>query len=103
MPPNLKACFMTVYAVLQSLDQSILRDRQRKVVPQPAAGVFFAEDIAALQLRDDLVDELFERVRQERRRDDEPVAGLSLNDCLHVVGDLCGRPGDLRDEYPAAV
>jgi hypothetical protein len=42
-------------------------------------SIVLAKECAPLQLWDDVVDELFEGVRQERRRDDEPIAGFRLD------------------------
>src|SRR5882672_840899 len=103
MPRAYGAYLCSQHCCIQAYIQSILRGRQSEVVTQTTASIIRAEEPAPLQLRDDVVDEFFEGVRQERRRDDEPVAGFRLNNRLHVVGDLCSRPGNLWDEDPAAV
>lgn len=63
------------------------------MVTKGGAGVFLTEEAAALQLWDDMVDEIGQRGRQSRRDEVEAVGRAGGEPLLDGVGDLFGRAG----------
>src|SRR5690242_3305812 len=64
------------------------------VVAQRLAAVFLAEGAAALQRRDDAIDEVEDVGREQRVADHEAVGARLLDDLAHPVGDLLRRADD---------
>src|ERR1051325_2606438 len=67
--------------------EPVFRPRQPEIVTQGPALVFAAEQPAPLQFRHDPVDKIVEPARYPREHDVEPVAGVSEEPFLHLVGD----------------
>src|SRR5579864_9498560 len=86
-------------------EEAVFGARQAEIFAQRPAFVFAAEEAAALQLRDDPVDEIVEPAGDPREHDVEPVAGIAEKELLHLIDDRLRRPdhrepaitaGDLR-------
>ena len=67
LPPGASSCL--------TLEEPVLRPGQAQVLAQRPAFIFPTENPALLQLRHNLVDEVVQTFRQERKHDVEAVAG----------------------------
>src|SRR5262245_64641807 len=70
---------------------AVLGPRQSQVLPQGRAFVLRAEQAAALQLRNEQVDDIVEPLREGQRQHVETVGGAGCEPMLQRVGDLRGR------------
>src|SRR6266404_4428393 len=71
-------------------EEAVFGAGEAEVLAQGLAFVFAAEEVAALQFGDDLVDEIVEAARDPREHDVEAVAGIAQEPLLHLVGDHLG-------------
>src|ERR1700759_5428537 len=83
------------------LKEPIGRPRQTEIFAQGRAFVFAAEQAAPLQFGNDLLDEIFEAARENRKHDGKPVGAFGLEPLLHLVGNGLWR-ADHREAGIAA-
>src|SRR5258706_12446386 len=74
-----------------SLKEPILRARQAEILPQRSPLVLAPEDLASLQFRHHLVDEIVESLGQGREHDVKAVAAEARQPILHLIGHGFGR------------
>jgi hypothetical protein len=69
------------------LEKAVFGAGEAEVFAQGLAFVFAAEEVAALEFGDDVVDEIVDAARDSGEHDVEAVAGVALEPLLHLVGD----------------
>jgi hypothetical protein len=72
---------------LRRTEELILRSRQSEIFPKRLALIFAPEQAPALQLGNNLVDEVLKAPGHVRKHDVEAVASIVEKPLLHFIGD----------------